>query len=115
MLAVLVLVAVAAGIGTVVYNAGVSAGLSTAVQQAVASGHPVPVAPYGYGNAPYWHGGWGGGFGFFGIIFWILRIILVIGLLRGALGWGRWGGHGPRGDRPEMIEEWHRERRPAAA
>lgn len=113
-LAVLLLVAVAIGIGTGVYNAGVTAGLDEAARTAVASGQPVPVAyPYG----AYWHGPWG--FGFFGIIFWILGIFLVFGLLRAAFGWGRWGGRGPGGwghggpggpgGRREMVEEWHRE------
>ncbi len=108
LLALVLLALVATGIGTAVYNAGVSAGLSDAARQAVASGQPVPAAPFGYGYGPYWHGGWGFGFGFFGIFFWILGIFLIIGLLRGAMGWGRWGG-GPRGGRSERIEEWHRE------
>jgi hypothetical protein len=115
-LAVLVLALLAGSIGTAVYNAGVHAGLADAAQQAAASGDPVAVPAYGYG--PYWHGGWG--FGFFGIIFWILGIFLVIGLVRGALGWGRgrgpggYGGYGGwrgpgDGGRREMVEEWHRE------
>ena len=108
-LAVLVLVLVAGGIGTAVYNAGVASGLSDAARQALVSGQPVPAAPYGYGYGPYLHGGWG--FGFFGVIFWILGILLVIGLVRrGALGRGRRGGWGPGGGgRREMIEDWHRE------
>lgn len=109
LLAALILVAVAIGLGTAAYNAGVTAGLSEAAQSA-ASGAPVTVVPYGYG--PYWHGPWG--FGFFGIIFWIFGIFLVFGLLRAIFGWGRWsgrgpGGWGPRGGRREMVEEWHRE------
>jgi hypothetical protein len=111
-LAVLVIALLAVGIGTAVYDAGVSAGLNDAAQQAVASGQPVPAVPYGYGYGfgPGWHGGWG--FGFFGIIFWILGIFLVIGLVRGALGWGRWYGRGPGGGpggRRDAIEEWHRD------
>lgn len=106
-LAALVLVAVAFGIGTAVYNAGVTAGLAEAAQ-AAASGDPAPLVPYGYGyGAPYMHGP----FGFFGIIFWILGIFLIIGLVRAAFG-GRWGGpRGPGhwGGRREMVEDWHRE------
>jgi hypothetical protein len=122
-LAVLLLIAVAVGIGTTLYNAGVSSGLTEAAQQAAASGEPVPAGGYGYG--PYWHGHWGFGFGFFGIFFWILGIFLVFALVRAAFGWGRWGGRGGRGGwggpggsdgpggpgsgRREMVEEWHRE------
>jgi hypothetical protein len=122
-LAVLLLIAVAVGVGTTLYNAGVSTGLTEAAQQAAASGEAVPAGGYGYG--PYWHGHWGFGFGFFGIFFWILGIFLVFALVRAAFGWGRWGGRGGRGGwggpggsdgpggpgsgRREMVEEWHRE------
>jgi hypothetical protein len=111
-LAVLVLLLLAGGLGTAAYNAGVSAGLSNAAQQALASGQPVPGA-YAYAYGPFWHG-WGWGFGFFGIFFWILGILLVIGLVRGAFGWGRGRGRGPGGPdgwggRREAIEDWHRE------
>lgn len=113
-LAALVLVVVAIGIGTAVYNAGVSAGLTDAAQQAIASGNPAPAAPYGYGNGPYWHG-FGFGWGFFGIFFWIIGIFLVFGLLRAAFGWGRprgprgWYGPDGRADRDSRVAEWHRE------
>ena len=112
----LLAIAIAVGIGAAVYNAGVTAGLAEAAQQAAASGDPVTV-PYAYG--PYWHGPFGFGFGFFGIFFLILGIFLVIGLVRAAFGWGRWNGpRGPRGpggpggwggDRRDRVEEWHRE------
>jgi hypothetical protein len=116
-LAVLLLVAVAAGLGTMVYNAGVNAGLDEAARLAAASGDPLQV-PIGYG---YGYGGLHahgpGGFGFFGLIFGILGIFLLIGLVRAAFGGGRWGGRGPGspggsggwGGRREMVEEWHRE------
>lgn len=112
-LAALLLVAVAIGIGTVVYNTGVTAGLEEAARQAAASGDPLPVVPYGYGyGGPHAHGPFG--FGFFGIIFLILGIFLIIGLVRAVFGGGRWGGPGPRGPggwggRREMAEDWHRE------
>jgi len=116
-LAVLLVVAVAAGIGTMVYNAGVNAGLDEAARLAVASGDPLPVPigyGYGYGyGGPYAHGPFG--FGFFGLLFGILGIFLLIGLVRAAFGWGRWGGgRGPGGPggwggRREMVEDWHRE------
>lgn len=108
-LAGLLLVIVAIGVGTAVYNAGVTAGFAEAAQQAAASGDAVPVVPghYGWGG-PYGHGF---GFGFFGILFWILGIFLIFGLIRAAFGgWGGWGGGpGGRGGRREMIEDWHRE------
>jgi hypothetical protein len=115
--AVVVLLAVMAGIGVSLYNAGLATGLT---QVAVQSGQPVPVVPYGYG--PYWHGP-----GFFGIIFWIIGFFLIIGLIRAAFGFGRggrghWGhgwdktngGPGSRsgwgyGGRGEAIADWHRE------
>jgi hypothetical protein len=111
-LAFLVLVAVAVGIGTAVYNAGVTSGLSEAARVAAASGEPLPIGwpNYGYGG-PYAHGPFG--FGPFAVLFWILGFFLIIGLLRfvfGGPGGGRGGGHrGWGGDRRDRIEEWHRE------
>ena len=111
-LAVIALVALVAVMGTSVYNAGVSQGLTDAAISAASSGDPAPVvvAPYG-GHYGYGHGGWG--FGFFGILFWILGFFLIFGLLRAAFGWGRWGGGGPgRGgweSRQERMSELHRE------
>ena len=111
-LAVVLLVAVALGIGTVVYNAGVSAGLTEAAVQAAASGDAVAVPPYawGHGYGPYAHGPWG--FGFFGILFGIFLLFLVFGLLRVAFGGGRHRGGpggGGWGGRREMLEEMHRD------
>ncbi len=108
----LLLVAVVVAIGSTVYNAGVTAGLAEAAQQAAAAGDPVALPPYGYGYGygPYWHGPWG--FGFFGFIFLFFGIFLVIGLVRAVFGWGRGGGpRGPwgRGGRREMFEAMHRD------
>lgn len=111
--AFLLVVAIAIGIGVAVYNAGVTAGIDEAARLAAASGDPLPVPPYGYGyGGPYWHGP--GGFGFFGFVFLILGFLLILGLLRAAIGIGRWhgprgGGHGGWGDRRERMEELHRE------
>ena len=113
--AVIALVAVLAGIGIGVYNAGVNEGLTQAALAAQAAGEdpavviPPYAGPYGYG--------WGGGpgFGFFGFLFAILFLFLIFGLVRAALGWGRWngGGRGGRGGwgggREERIAEYHRE------
>lgn len=114
-LAFLLLIAVVIGIGAAVYNAGVTAGLDEAARIAASSGDPLPVPPYAYGYGPYWHGP--GGWGIFGFLFLIFGIFLVIGLVRAAFGWGRWGGpRGPGGwggrhdpDRHGRIEELHRE------
>ena len=92
-LAVIALVGLVAVIGTSVYNAGISQGIAEAANAAAASGDPVVVYPPYAGGYGYGHGGWG--FGFFGIFFWILGFFLIIGLLRAAFGWGRWGGGGP--------------------
>jgi hypothetical protein len=109
-LAFLLAVAVAIGIGTAVYNAGVTAGIDEAARLAAASGDPLPIPNYGYGG-PYWHGP--GGFGFFGIVFLIFGFFLILGLARAAFGWGRWngprGGSGGWGGRHERMEELHRE------
>ena len=117
--AALLLLAVVIGLGVATYNAGVSAGLAEAAQQALASGDPTPVVPvygYGYGYGPYVHGPFGWGWGFFGFFFWILGFFLIFALLRAVFGWGRWGrgsGGGPRGPNGwgggSRAEEWHRE------
>jgi hypothetical protein len=115
-LAAIVVVAVIAGIGIGAYNAGVSEGVAEAARAAQAAGEgeavvipPYVGGPYGYG---YGHG-WGGGFGFFGFLLFILGFFLIIGLIRAAFGWGRWGGggRGPGGwdGRRERMEELHRE------
>lgn len=110
-IAALLLVTVAIGIGAMVYNAGVTAGLAEAAQQAAASGDPISVYPYPYGDGPYANGPFGWGFGFFGFLFVIFMVFVVVGLARAAFGGGRHAGHGPGGwgDRRDRIEEWHRE------
>ena len=116
--AVLALVAVLAGIGIGVYNAGVNEGVTQAAIAAQAAGDSPtvvvpPYAPYGYG----WGHWGGGGFGFFGFLFAILAFFLVIGLIRAAFGWGRWGSRGDRdwnhrpngyGGPREHFDDWHR-------
>lgn len=110
-LAILVLVAIVAGIGVAAYNAGVTAGLAEAAQQAAAGGDPLPVNPYAYGwGGPYVHGPFGWGFGFFGFLFALFMIFVIVGLLRAAFGGGHHrGGPGGWGRRGERVEEWHRE------
>jgi hypothetical protein len=110
-LAALLLVALAIGIGAAVYNAGVTAGFAEAAQQAAASGDPVPVNPYAYGYGPYAHGPFGWGFGFFGFLFVLFMIFVIVGLVRAVFGGGRnhRGGPGGWGDRRDRVEEWHRE------
>ncbi len=106
-LAVLLLVGVVLGIGSVVYNAGVSVGMATAADAVGASGAPY-LAPYAYGYAPgpYWNGP-----GILGIFAWIFGFILVIWAVRAAVGWGGGGlgGHGGPGGRRHRLEELHRE------
>jgi hypothetical protein len=112
-LALIVAVAIVAGIGIGVYNAGVSEGVAEAARAAQVSGDGAAVVYPPYVGGPYGHGyGWGGGFGFFGILFGILFFFLIIGMIRAAFGWGRWGGgRGPGGweSRNERIAEMHRE------
>ena len=110
LLATIVVVAVMIGIGIGVYNAGVSEGVAEAARAAQAAGdtpavvYPPYVGGYGYG--------WGGGFGFVGILFWILGFFLILGIIRAAFGWGRWGrgrDHAGWASREERIAEMHRE------
>jgi len=110
-LAALLLVAVVVGLGTAIYNQGVTTGLAEAAREAAASGDPVPVNPYAYGwGGPYAGGPWGWGFGgFFGLLFGIFMIFLVIGLIRAAFGGWRGGGPDGWGRRHERVAEWHRE------
>ena len=116
-LATIVLVAIVAGIGIGVYNAGVSEGVAEAARAAQAAGEDPAVVfpPYaGGGYGPGYGYGWGGGGpGFFGILLGIFAIFLIFGLIRAAFGWGRsgGGGRGPGGweSRNERIAEMHRE------
>ena len=112
--ALIVAIAIVAGVGIGVYNAGVSEGVAEAarVAQVAGDGAAVVYPPYVGGPYGYGHGWGGGGFGFFGILFGILFFFLIIGMIRAAFGWGRWGGggRGPGGwSRDERIAEMHRE------
>ena len=97
-------------VGAIAYNIGWSQGLATHVPEGAA------------GAAPYYYGGWHGGFGFFGIFwfllflfgfFWLLRLAFFGRMMRGG-GWG--GGWGYRGGYPqgmppqieERLQEWHK-------
>lgn len=113
-IAALLLVAVLAGIGVYVYNAGVAEGIDEGLRIAAsADGEGANIVYPGYYHRP--------GFGFFGILLTILGIFLVFGLLRAAFFGGRWGGPGRGhwgppggpgrwgGGRREFLEEWHRE------
>jgi hypothetical protein len=109
----LVFLAILAGIGVSIYNAGVTAGLA---QSGAAAGGAV--APYVY------YGGWHAGFfglGFLGLLFPILFLFLIFGLIRAAIfggrrGWGHgdhgWhGGPGPdgwRSERERYLSDLHR-------
>lgn len=113
--ALVLAIAIVAGVGIGVYNAGVSEGVAEAarVAQVAGDGAAVVYPPYVGGPYGYGHGWGGGGFGFFGILFGILFFFLIIGMIRAAFGWGRWGGGGrsPGGweSRNERIAEMHRE------
>ena len=113
-LVMIVLLAIVAGTGIGIYNAGVTEGLAEAARAAQAAGEEpaVIIPPYaggGYGSG----NGYGGGPGFFGILFGVLAIFLIFGLIRAAFGWGRWnGGGGPSGgweSRQERMAQMHRE------
>jgi len=133
--ALVVAIAIVAGIGIGVYNAGVSEGVAEAARVAQVAGdgaavvYPPYVGPYGYGHGWGWHGG--PGFGIFGFLFGLFFLFLLFGLLRAAFGGGRhWGGpggwgpggrggwgNGDHGEHPweraarDRHEAWHREQR----
>ena len=115
-LAVLVLIAGAVGIGVYAYNAGVAQGLVDSGRLVApapgAAPGTVPYPYYGYG--PFFGRPFGFGFGFLGCLFPLLFFILLFALIRGLFWRGRWGWgpYGPRGNWsqgvPPPFEEWHR-------
>lgn len=112
-IAFLLLVGLLAFVGTNIYNAGVSAGISADIGNAIASGAPIPA---GYNYGPYVGQGWGHGFGFGEFLLGIFLLFLFFGLLRAVVGAGHWDGH-HGGDRQsrwrsrnDYLESWHRER-----
>jgi hypothetical protein len=110
-LAALLLVIVLAGIGTAIYNQGVSAGLAEAAQQADGAEEVVTT------NPAYMDGPFKAGFGVIGFLigtmFFVLLLVITLGLARAAFGMWGGGGRGPGGhgwsSRRDRIEEWHRE------
>lgn len=117
--AALVLVAVVAGVGTAVYNAGVTAGLAqTAAEAADAEDSGAADHWSGAGEGPYARNPFGFGMGIMslvlGTLFALLLIVIIGGLARIAFGMGRGGpgggpGGGGWGGRRDRIEEWHRD------
>lgn len=117
-LAALLLVVVVIGIGTAIYNQGVTAGMAESAQQATASGEAAPANPGWWDrDGAYIHGPAGAGFGIlafvFGTVFTLLLIVVTVGLARIAFGGWRGGGpgSGPGGwsSRRDRVEEWHRD------
>lgn len=109
---VLALVAGAAGVGAVAYNAGVARGLAQSGELIRPEGGGVPVPHYG---APFFYPVpfFGFGFGLIGLLFPLLFVLLLFGLVRGIFWRGRWGpgrhgGPWAKGA-PPMFEEWHRQ------
>ena len=117
--AVLALVAVLAGIGIGVYNAGVNEGLTQAALAAQAAGEdpavviPPYAGPYGYGYG--WGHGGAAGSGSSASCSRSSASSCIFGLVRAAFGWGRWNGGGRGGPggwgggREERIADYHRE------
>ena len=117
---VLALLAGAAAVGYVAYNAGLTQGAATGgAQVAPPAGAPIPY----YGFAPYPYHPYG--FGFLGCLAPLFFLFVVFALFRlvvgGGMGWRRhggpwgWGSHGPfmpedmRRHWTEKAEAWHRE------
>jgi hypothetical protein len=83
-LLLIVVVGVAGGIGSGIYNQGVADGIAQA--ERVPAGATVPVA------GSYGFHGFGWGFGFLGLLFPLFFLFLIFGLVRAAFGGRRWGG-----------------------
>lgn len=99
--ALLLAVLVAAGVGVLSYNAGVSHGLAIA-PAAAAAAPPAAALPYAY----YRPWGWGWGFApLFFVGFWFLMFGVIRGLCWGGM-YRRYG-HGP-GWRMAAFDDWHR-------
>jgi hypothetical protein len=106
-LLVIVLVAVAAGVGAYAFRMGVAQGLAESGKlPAPATG----VAPMPY-YAPFHYRAHGHGFGLLSCIVPLLFVFLVFGVIRAMFCRGHWGWrhhmHGEKGV-PPMFEEWHR-------
>lgn len=100
--------ALAAVVGAMAFNAGVSRGIEQSGKIVIAAPGtvppPVPYPYYGYG----WHHPWGGGF-FFGPLLFILFFGLIVRGIFWRGGWhhrGRWM-HDPR--IRERMDQVHRE------
>ncbi len=104
----LVLLAVLAGVGVYVYNAGVAQGMADSGKLVA----PAPGgAPYPYYGGPFFYRPWGFGFPFLGLLFPLLFLLFFITLIRGIFWRGRWGWGSPRYDErgvPPAFDEWHR-------
>ena len=98
-------------VGAIAYNIGWSQGLATHVPEGAA------------GAAPYYYGGWHGGFGLFGLFgifwfllilfgfFWLLRLAFFGRMMMRGGGWGYKGGgygHGVPPGIEERLQEWHK-------
>lgn len=109
-LLVFVLLAVLAGVGVFVYNAGVSQGLASSGSLTQSGAAP---APYPYYGPFFWHWGFFP-FGFIFPLFFLIFIVWAISGLffrrhRGYGRWGRWyGGDSEHREVPPMVQEWHR-------
>jgi len=102
----LLVLAGAAAIGVLAYNAGVQHGFVEASRTAA-------VPPEGTPRVYVWPGPWGPGyFPVFPFVFGFLLVAVVLrGLLWGGPGRGAWrrGGCGPRHDGvPPAFDDWHR-------
>ena len=115
----IVLVAALAGLGFIVFNAGVARGMAFSANLPQGEGlRSIPYFAMPYGRMHYGFGG----FGFFGCLIPIFLILLIFFAIRGLF-WhrprywshmhsGYWGGPFKQSDWrynvPPMFEEWHR-------
>lgn len=114
-IAVLLVVALVAGIGVFAYQAGVQQGTAQIVPNADGAVVAPRVVPYYYGLHPFWFG-----FGALSCLvplFFIFLLVCLLNLIRFAIwgpgwGWGHhhgWRGHWMHGEGvPPMFEEWHK-------
>jgi uncharacterized membrane protein len=116
---VVALLAVAGGIASAAYHAGLAQGVQQGRTLSGSQGGAAAPLPF-YTYAPYWFPPFGWGLGLLGCLFPLLLVFFVVSLVRLIVwgghgyrhhGYGEPGPHGPwRGHRRwnEMAEEWHR-------
>jgi hypothetical protein len=97
---------VAAVVGAVGYQIGISHGLALGGQAAAAASNAVP--PYGWPPPYGWYRPWGFGFGFLFPLFFFGFWFVMLRMLFWGGPWRRGWHHAGPSDVPSRFDEWHR-------